>query len=107
MENRSDSTAAQSLPNEWITAAGNALRRRWQEEHPGVADIRIVTLDPMDWAQTALEAAAPLIRAAEREQCAQLAEQVDAFYDAPCPDGVPDCVHQDTPFAGRLRGDWR
>lgn len=43
------------------------------------------------------------IRADERERIAQLAEQVDAFYDAPCPDGVEGCVHQDSPFADRIR----
>jgi hypothetical protein len=41
--------------------------------------------------------------AKERERIARLAEQVDAFYDAPCPDGDPGCVHQDTPFADLIR----
>lgn len=39
----------------------------------------------------------------ERERIAQLAERVDAFYDAPCPDGVAGCVHQDSPFADLIR----
>lgn len=55
-------------------------------------------------AEVAYEAAEPHIRAAERERCAQLAEQVDAFYDAPCPSRLPDCIHQDSPFADLLRG---
>lgn len=41
--------------------------------------------------------------AAERERVAKLAEQVDAFYDAPCPDSVPGCIHQDAPFANLIR----
>lgn len=40
--------------------------------------------------------------AAERERIRQLSVEVDAFYDAPCPDGYADCVHQDTPFADLL-----
>jgi transcriptional regulator with XRE-family HTH domain len=43
------------------------------------------------------------IRADERERLARLAEEVDAFYDAPCPDGDPDCIHQDAPFAKLIR----
>lgn len=41
-------------------------------------------------------------RKAERERIRALAVKADAFYDAPCPDGDPDCVHQDTPFADLL-----
>jgi hypothetical protein len=42
--------------------------------------------------------------AVERDRIRQLADQVDAFYDAPCPDGDPECVHQDTPFSRLLDG---
>jgi hypothetical protein len=41
--------------------------------------------------------------AVERERIARLAEKVDAFYDAPCPDGVQGCIHQDSPFAALIR----
>jgi hypothetical protein len=41
--------------------------------------------------------------AAERERIRALAVKVDAFYDAPCPDGVADCIHQDSDFADLLR----
>ena len=49
--------------------------------------------------QAAWEAAAQAVAVAERERIRQLAIQHDAFYDAPCPDGASDCIHQDTPFA--------
>lgn len=42
------------------------------------------------------------VRASERERIRQLAIDVDAFYDAPCPSGLTDCVHQDTPFSDLL-----
>ena len=41
--------------------------------------------------------------AAALEWAAQLAGRDDAFYDAPCPDGIADCVHQDESWADRLR----
>lgn len=66
-----------ALPPEAITAAGNALRQQWLTDRPGMYH---VDLDPMHWAAVALEAAAPHLAAAEREACAQLAEQVDAQY---------------------------
>jgi hypothetical protein len=45
------------------------MRQRWLRDHPGIGD---GLLDPMDWAQTALEAAEPLIIAAERERIRQV-----------------------------------
>lgn len=50
-----------------------------------------------------METTGERIRASERARISKLAEDVDAFYDAPCPDGDPDCIHQDTPFANLLR----
>lgn len=42
------------------------------------------------------------VAAAERERIRQLAIRHEAFYDAPCPDGVADCTRQDMPFVGLL-----
>lgn len=55
-------------------------------------------------AEAAQAKAVEMAVAAERERIIALADRVDASYDAPCPSGVPDCVHQDTPFADLLRG---
>ena len=66
-----------ALPPEAVTAAGNALRQQWLTDRPGMYH---VDLDPMHWAAVALEAAAPHLAAAEREACAQLAEQHHAHY---------------------------
>jgi hypothetical protein len=83
-------TTDSKVPADAITAAGNALRKRWLAEFPGIGGM---TLDPMDWAATAVEAAAPLIAAAEREACARLAaEHKPTFWD---------------PTAGGDRGGWR
>jgi hypothetical protein len=79
-----------------IIAAGNALRLKWQEEHPGIA----ATLDPMDWAAVAVEAAAPLIAAAQREADAQLAERHGAGYALCNVNGHP---YDYKPFADLLR----
>ena len=56
-----------------------------------------------DLRREALAVAYAAGREAERERIAALAVKVDAFYDAPCPDGVADCIHQDTDFADLLR----
>ena len=65
----------------------------------GTNTVAHASLAPLD---AALDVAEPLIRADERERSARLAEQVDAFYDRPCPHD-PSCVHQDMPFAALLR----
>ena len=123
-------TAPAGPPPEAITAAGNALRERWLREFP--AAILQFGCDPMDWAQTALEAAAPHLAAAEpgyepfvaagpaeteirvvpesavaeavaaeREQCAQLADQVGATYHkTPGGPRMPSVI---TPFGTLLR----
>ena len=70
-----------------VRAAADAI----YEEMGGPA-----SFEPWTLARVALAAAEPLIRAGERERIARLAEEVDAFYDAPCPEGLQDCVHQDT-----------
>ena len=62
---------------------------KWEREH---------------YPETCAASIAAAAVAAERERIRQLAVDVDAFYDAPCPDGYPDCVHQDTPFANLLAG---
>lgn len=56
--------------------------------------------------KAALEVAAPLIAAAERERCARLAEQHNVTWLEPCDD--PGCArtlhtHHRRPFAGKLR----
>jgi hypothetical protein len=59
--------------------------------------------DPTVCVATLLTAAQVEGAEAERERIRQLAIEVDAFYDAPCPDGVADCVHQDADFADLLQ----
>jgi hypothetical protein len=43
------------------------------------------------------------VAASERERIAELAGQVEATYDRPCPSGYDGCTHQDTPFADLIR----
>ena len=67
------------------------------------ASLRVSAPVAMNLATDILNAVAGLIRADEWERIRALAEEHDAFYDAPCPDGVSGCVHQDSPFANLIR----
>lgn len=69
--------------HEAVKAAGNALRERWLREHPSMAALD----DPMDWAQTALEAARPHLEAAAVERCAGLAGSLKFRLYRPAADG--------------------
>ena len=87
---------------EAVTAAGNALRKHWQTDKPGIYSF---SLDPMHWAAVAVEATAPLIEAAataaERERIRQLATEHDAAITRDCECGP----HRGGRFADLLEGD--
>jgi hypothetical protein len=59
--------------SEATTTAGNAMREKWQRDHPGIGAL---DLDPMDWAATALEAAVPIIRVAGRGEVIGIVRRV-------------------------------
>jgi hypothetical protein len=82
-------------------AAADALHRQLCKHRKGRC--LGATNRERDLARIMLDAAAPHLAAGVYERIAALAEKVDAFYDAPCPSGVADCVHQDSPFADLIR----